>query len=205
MAVQPLLQYDVEYPDRLSRLLIFVKWLVIIPHAIVLSILGIGLYLTTIIAWFAILFTGRYPRGLFDFAVTTLRWNARVNAYALLQRDDYPPFGDGPYPVRFELDYPERLSRLLIFVKWLLLIPHLVVFYFVAIALSVVNLIAWVAILFTGRYPRGLFDFTTGGMRWAYRIATYALLLTDAYPPFTMASVQSPTSGTGYAPAPASW
>jgi len=85
-------EFDVEYPERLSRLLIFFKWLLIIPHIIVLYALGIVAGVLTLIAWFAILFTGRYPRGMFDFAVGAMRWNARVNAYVALLRDDYPPF-----------------------------------------------------------------------------------------------------------------
>lgn len=185
MDAQPLLQYDVVYPDRLSRLLIFIKWLLIIPHAIVVALLAIGLYITTFIAWFAILITGNYPRGMWDFAMMVMRWVARINAYVYLQRDEYPPFGDSPYPVRFEMEYPPHLSRLLIFVKWLLLIPHLVVLYILGIAISFVLFLSWFAILFTGRYPRGMFDFVTGFYRWSYRVYAYALLLTDAYPPFS--------------------
>jgi len=197
---QPMLQYDVAYPERLSRLLIFIKWLLIIPHIIVLSILGFLLYVTTFIAWWAILITGRYPRGLFNFALMVLRWWARVTAYVWLQRDEYPPFGDGDYPVRYELDYPTRLSRWKIFLKWLLLIPHYVVVYFVFLGMYVATFIAWWAILITGHYPRGLFNFVTGGQRWVGRILVYYMLLTDAYPPFTTAQVGSPP--TAYAPAP---
>ena len=90
MDSQPLLQYDVEYPEHLSRLLIFVKWLLVIPHLIVLALLGIGLIVTTVIAWFAILITGKYPRGLWDFSFMVLEWGARVNAYYGLLRDEYP-------------------------------------------------------------------------------------------------------------------
>jgi hypothetical protein len=195
MDSQPLLEYDVAYPESLSRLLIFVKWwLLIIPHLVVLGILGFILEVVTFIAWFAILFTGRYPRGMWDFALMTLRWQARVNAYVYLQRDEYPPFGDSDYPVRFELAYPERLSRGLIFVKWLLIIPHLIVLYILALAMSFVWFIAWWAILITGKYPRGMFDFVTGVSRWGYRVSTYFLLMTDAYPPFSLGQPASPPS-----------
>jgi hypothetical protein len=194
MNAQPLLDFDVAYPERLSRLLIFVKWLLIIPHLIVLSFIAIGLYVTTIIAWFAILFVGRYPRGLWDFAMMFLRWMARISAYMYLQRDEYPPFGEGDYPVRFEMAYPERLSRLLIFVKWLLIIPHAIVLYLLSLAVYVVWFIAWFAILFTGRYPRGMFDFVTGFSRWSHRVSTYVLLLTDAYPPFSLDEPATPPS-----------
>src|SRR5215216_193409 len=119
MNEQPLLHYEVAYPNQLSRLLIFVKWLLVLPHIFVLAVLGFALYFTSIFAWFAILITGRYPRGLWGFALMVLRWHANVNAYVYMQRDEYPPFGeDVSYPVRFDLAYPERLSRGLIFIKW---------------------------------------------------------------------------------------
>jgi hypothetical protein len=197
---QPMLQYDVAYPERLSRLLIFVKWLLLIPHAIVLSLLFFALCATTFIAWWAILIIGRYPRGLFNFAMLVLRWWARVNAYGSLLRDEYPPFGEGDYPVQFELDYPERLSRWKIFVKWLLIIPHVIVFYFINLAMGAVWFVSWFAILFTGRYPRGLFDFYVGGQRWSYRIMVYFMLLTDAYPPFSFEQVTSPPPPAAFAP-----
>ena len=183
---QPMLQYDVAYPEHLSRGLIFIKWLLAIPHLIVLALLGIGLAIVTVIAWFAILITGKYPRGMWDFTMMVLRWSARVNAYLNLQRDEYPPFGDQDYPVLFQMEYPEHLSRGLIFIKWLLVIPHLIILYVLGLLSSVVLLIAWVAILFTGKFPRGLFDFVTGVARWSNRVAVYELLLTDAYPPFSM-------------------
>jgi hypothetical protein len=130
-----------------------------------------------------------------------MRWYARITAYTYLQRDEYPPFGDGDYPVLFQLNYPERMSRWKIFVKWLLIIPHFVVLYFIGIAVSIVLLIAWFAILFTGRYPRGMFDFVTGVTRWGYRVMTYLLMLTDAYPPFTTGQTPSPTSPLPAGPA----
>jgi Domain of unknown function (DUF4389) len=183
---QPTLQFDVAYPERLSRGLIFIKWLMLIPHIVVIYFLQLAVQLTTLIAFFAILFTGKYPRGLWDFGMMYQRWLARVMAYAMLQRDEYPPFGDEDYPVLYHLEYPERLSRGLIFIKWLLVIPHLIVLMFVFIGVSFVNFIAWLAILFTGRFPRGMFDFVTGAMRWNHRVNVYMNLLTDAYPPFSM-------------------
>jgi hypothetical protein len=194
MGEQPILQFDVAYPERLSRLLIFVKWLLYIPHYVVLYFLQLAMGITTFIAWFAILFTGRYPRGLWDFGMMVLRWQARVTTYVFLQRDEYPPFGDGDYPVLFHMDYPQRLSRGLIFIKWLLIIPHLIILAILGFAAGIAIFIAWWAILFTGRFPRGLFDFVTGVMRWAHRASAYMYLLTDAYPPFTMEQVASPTA-----------
>ena len=180
--------FDVQYPERLSRLLIFVKWLLIIPHMIVLAFVSIALIFTTILAWFAILFTGRYPRGLWDFGIGVLRWQSNVNAYYYLQRDEYPPFSTsaGEYPVTFEMEYPERLSRWKIFLKWLLIIPSGIVYYILSVIMGLVVCLAWFAILFVGRFPRGLFDFTTGTMRWGNRLLAYSLLLTDVYPPFRM-------------------
>lgn len=184
----PLLSFDVDYPESLSRWKIFLKWLLAFPHYVVLGLFGfIVVYLLSWISWFAILILGRYPRGLWDFMLLYLRWSANVSVYAYtLQRDEYPPFGDELYPARVNLDYPERLSRLLIFVKWLLIIPHLIVWWFVGLAAFVAILIAWFAILITGSYPRGLFDFVTGALRWLYRISAYIYLMTDKYPPFSL-------------------
>jgi hypothetical protein len=181
-------EFDVEYPERLSRLLIFVKWLLIIPHIIVLYALNIVAGLLTFIAWFAILFTGRYPRGMFSFVVGYYRWTYNISAYLYLLRDEYPPFSleADRYPVTFEVEYPERLSRLLIFVKWLLVIPNVIVLYFVMLAWMVTTFIAWFAILFSGRYPKGLFDFAVGALRWMARVNAYVLLLRDDYPPFSL-------------------
>jgi hypothetical protein len=174
----------------------------IIPHLIVLYFLGIALQVVSVVAWFAILFTGKYPRGMWDFSMMVLRWQARVAAYLYLQRDEYPPFGDEDYPVRFQMDYPERLSRWKIFVKWLLIIPHLIVLTFLVFAWLVVVVIAWFAILITGRYPRGLFDFAAGVQRWGHRVNVYTWLLTDAYPPFTLGQSPSIQGGLGVGEAP---
>ena len=193
-AVQPVLQFDVEYPEHLSRWKIFFKWLLAIPHLVILSVFQYLIEITTFLSWFAILFTGRYPRGLWDLSVTYMRWQARVYAYAGLLRDEYPPFGTGDYPVQFQLDYPTSLSRWKIFLKWLLAIPSMVVLMLLSIGMIVVSLIAFFAILFTGRYPRGMFTFVVGVQRWGYRLTAYLFLLTDAYPPFTLAQVASPTA-----------
>jgi hypothetical protein len=192
----PVLQYDVEYPDHLSRGLIFVKWLLVFPHLLILSPLANTIWFgTSIVAWFAILFTGRYPQGLYKLALLYLSWQANAFAYYALLRDEYPPFGEGSYPLVYSLDYPEHLSRGLIFIKWLLLIPHYIVLYLLGLAAYIVTLIAWFAILITGRYPQGMFTFMVGVMRWANRVGAYFLLLTDAYPPFSLGPVASPTTG----------
>ncbi len=178
--------FDVEYPEHLSRGLIFIKWLLVLPHFFILYFLGLASAIVTFIAWFAILFTGRYPRGLWEFNLMYQRWSMNASAYFLLKRDEYPPFAAGPYPVHLNVEYPEHLSRWLIFVKWLLIIPHLIVLSVLGLAAYVVLWIAWFAILFTGHYPKGLFDFAVGVLRWGVRVNIYANLMTDVYPPFSL-------------------
>jgi hypothetical protein len=183
-------RFDVEYPERLSRWKIFVKWILAIPHFIIVYLLQAVASVLVFIAFFAILFTKKWPRGLFDFTVQIERWTANVAAYALLfQRDEYPPFSGEPgqYPLTLDIEYDENLSRWMIFVKWLLVIPHLVVLLLLLIAAYVVLFIAFFAILFTGRYPRGMFDFIVGVSRWYWRVNAYSyLLMTDRYPPFSL-------------------
>ena len=180
--------FEVEYPERMSRWLIFIKWLLVFPHFLILGVFGYLVELTTFISWFAILFTGRYPKALFDLAVVYFRWSARATAYLALLRDEYPPFGGGSpeYPVRVEIEYPEKLSRLLIFVKWLLAIPHIIILGLLGLVGFVVYVIAWFAILFTGRFPRSMFDFLVGIGRWYLRVYAYIWLMRDEYPPFSM-------------------
>jgi hypothetical protein len=183
----PELTFEIDYPETLSRWKIFVKWLLAIPHWISLWVMGFVAGILLFVAWFAILITGRFPRGMWDFMLLYLRWSANVYAYSVtLQRDEYPPFGDATYPVHLNLEYPQSLSRWLIFVKWLLVIPHLIILYLLVIAASVVIFIAWFAILITGSYPRGLFDFVTGVGRWILRVYAYTYLMTDRYPPFSL-------------------
>jgi hypothetical protein len=202
------LQLTGELSPQLSRGLWLVKWLLAIPHFIVLLFLWVAFAVVSVIAFFAILFTGRYPRGLFDFNVGVLRWTWRVGfySYSALATDQYPPFTleDVPdYPARLEVAYPESLSRGLVLVKWwLLAIPHyLVIGVFVGGAwagagidrvygggglVGLLVLFAGVMLLFTSRYPKPLYDFVLGMNRWAFRVAVYATLMTDVYPPFRL-------------------
>ena len=211
-----------DYPVRLegrldphlSRWLWVVKWLLAIPHYIVLFFLWIAFVVLTIVAFFAILLTGRYPRGIFDFNLGVLRWTWRVSyySYGALGTDRYPPFTldeARDYPATLDVAYPERLSRGLVLVKWwLLAIPqYILVGIFVGGAGSAAGraqdwggwhwwyeggliltlvLFAGIALVFMARYPRGLFDFVLGLDRWVARVVAYAGLMTDAYPPFRL-------------------
>jgi len=197
-----------ELDPDLGRWLWLVKWFLAIPHYIVLVFLWLAAALLTIVAFFAILFTGRYPRGIFDFNVGVLRWSWRVAfySYGVLGTDRYPPFtlADVDYPARFDVPYPEHLSRGLVLVKsWLLAIPHYMVLavlvgnwgwtfdgdHWTTWGLSlngILVLIAVVILLFTGRYPRDIFGIVLGINRWALRVAAYVMLMRDEYPPFRL-------------------
>jgi hypothetical protein len=222
------LRLDGELAPQLSRGLWLVKWLLVIPHVIVLFFLWIAFVVVTVVAFFAILFTGRHPRGIFDFKLGVMRWSWRVAfySYSALGTDRYPPFtlAEVPdYPARLDVEYPQELSRGLVLVKWwLLALPHYVIVgVFAGGALAGFNaagdhggwssgggligllvLIAGVVLLFTGRYPRGIFDFVMGMNRWVFRVAAYGTLMTDAYPPFRLdMGGQEPAPGTGGADA----
>ena len=194
---------------NLSRWLWLVKWLLAIPHFIILFFLWFAFVVTTIVAGFAILFTGRYPRSLFNFNVGVIRWNWRVAfySYSALGTDIYPPFtlARTDYPADFDVDYPERLSHGLVLVKsWLLAIPHLLIIGVLTgtartwtmrdgnwvqegMGVSLIGLLVFIAgviLLFTGRYWQGLFDLLLGLNRWIYRVITYVSLMRDEYPPF---------------------
>lgn len=197
---------------QLSRGLWLVKWFLAIPHMIILGFLWIAFAFLTVVAFFSILITGRYPRGIFDFNVGVMRWSWRVGfyAYSALGTDQYPPFtlADTDYPARFDVAYPEQLSRGLVLVKWwLLAIPHYLIAGVFTSGLvwwatdientdtalqvgggliGILVLVAGIALAFTGKYPQGLYDLVIGLNRWVYRVGAYASLMTDEYPPFRL-------------------
>ncbi|MCU1615416.1 MAG: transrane protein [Frankiales bacterium] len=198
-----------------SRGLWLIKWLLLIPHLVVLFFLWVAFLAVSVVAFFAILITGRYPRGLFDFNVGVLRWTWRVHyyGYGALGTDRYPPFtlADVPdYPAHLDVAYPERLSRGLVLVKWwLLAIPHYIVLSILVGGglfassrattdsgwnagwgagglVGLLVLIAGIVLLFTARYPKPLYDLVLGMDRWSLRVAAYVGLMTDRYPPFRL-------------------
>jgi hypothetical protein len=192
--------------EPLTPWLWLVKWFLAIPHHVVLVFLWIAFAVVTVVAFVAILATGRYPRALFDFNVGVLRWTWRVGAYATsaITTDRYPPFSlaaDPGYPADLEVPYPERLSRGKALVKWwLLALPHYAIvaallggggwwWFDQGVApgvLPVLVLVAGVVLLFTGRYPREVFALVVGINRWVLRVVAYAALMRDEYPPFRL-------------------
>lgn len=196
---------EIDYPDReLNRLTTFFRLLTVIPIAIVLGLVsgptwraetsnyaftsGGIVFLATVLM---LVFRQKYPRWWFDWNLALMRFSTRVSAYLCLLDDEYPSTDEDqavhlalPYP-----DAPRELNRWLPLIKWLLALPHYVVLAVLGVAACVAVLIAWCAILLTGRYPRPLFDFVVGVLRWVLRVSAYAILLTtDRYPPFRLSS-----------------
>ena len=195
----------IDYPEKLNRLTTFFRIIVAIPIVAVLIFLvssgssgtepggwndeyaGVGLVFIPLVLM--LLFRQKYPRWWFDWNLALYRFSTRVCAYLALLRDEYPST-DEEQAVHLDITYPDAandLNQWLPLVKWLLAIPHYIVLTFLFIAVVVCVVIAWFAILFTGQYPRGLFDFVVGVLRWELRVVAYALLLTtDTYPPFSL-------------------
>lgn len=212
MTVYPVM-VEGRIDEPLSRWMWLIKWFLAIPHFIILAFLWAAFVFLTLIALFAILFSGRYPKAMFDFNVGVLRWTWRVIFYcsSVLATDRYPPFSladDPAYPARLDVAYPEQLSRGLALVKWwLLAIPHYIIVGLFTSGLiwwttdfgegdrlldfgggliGVLALVAVVILLFTARYPKPLFDLIMGLNRWVFRVAAYAALMRDEYPPFRL-------------------
>jgi Domain of unknown function (DUF4389) len=186
----------VEYPvfldcprqDQYNRFLPLVKWLLAFPHYIVLAILAIGVAFAKIAAFFVVLFTGRYPRGIFDFVVSVFRWSWRVSSYVMLLTDRYPPFAlaeDADHPATLRIDYPEDgIARWRPLVQWLLVIPYAIV---AGVLHSVAGIVAFIGvfvILFTEELPQGMYELILIPNRWSMRTAAYGGFMVDRYPPF---------------------
>ena len=196
-----------------NRLTVLFRWILAIPHVLLVGaptlafafgfgwlaedgwllssgssgVLGAVAGVCAVIAWFAILFANQHPRGLWDFGRMYIRWRTRALAYMMLLRDEYPPFGDGEYAASAELDYPDGpRDKLSVGLRLIYVIPHWFVLFFLWIGWFFTAIVAWFAILFTGRYPGGLVDFAVGVMRWSLRVEAYTLLLHDEYPPFSL-------------------
>jgi hypothetical protein len=181
------LRLDVDHQEQYSRFMPLVKWLLVIPHYIVLFVLGIGVFFAIVASWFAVLITGRYPRGLWNFVVGVLRWNTRVTTYFYLMVDPYPPFSldhDPNYPTRLEADYPEHVERWRPLVAWLLAIPYLIVAGILVYLAYVLVFFAFFTILFARSFPKGMFDIAVVALRWQLRGYAYALWLVTRYPPW---------------------
>jgi Domain of unknown function (DUF4389) len=152
------------------------------------GVLGAAAGVMAVISWFAIVFWNQHPRGLWDFADFYLRWKTRAVAYAAMLRDEYPPFGEGSYPTTWRVaGYPDQpRDKWAVGLRIIYVIPHIIVLLFLGIAWFVTSVIAWFAILFTGDYPAGLYNFAVGTMRWSLRVESYLLLMRDEYPPFSL-------------------
>ena len=198
--------YDVEpqLTDR-NRVTCAFRLILAIPHTLLVGgpgmlaagvsfgavssggVMGSVAFVMAVIIWFVIVFGGQPPKGLRDFIVYYLNWRSKAIAYTALLRDEYPPFGEGDYPVSFSLgSEPASRDRLSVALRLIYVIPHAVVLFFVGIAWFITAVIAWFAIVFNGAYPEGLYRFAVGYLRWSLRVEAYLLLMQDQYPPFSL-------------------
>jgi hypothetical protein len=193
--------YEIEPAEKRSRLTVFFRALLVIPHVITLMLYGIGAYLAVIVAWFALLFTGRYPDGIYAFVASVVRYVARVQAYAYLAVDAYPPFdlGEHPeYPVRVHIGPPkEQYSRVKVFFRVILYIPVYIINYALNIISGLFAVIIWIVAVITGRTPEGLAGVQTFCLSYGARSTAYAALLTEDWPAISQdqSAVAPVTSG----------
>lgn len=187
------IRLDLEAPNEIARWRPFVHFIMGIPHFIINQALQALTAAVTFVAFFAILFTKKYPEGLFRFSVMAQRYNWRVTSFALFMRESYPPFEfdmelEDPKtdPARFSAQYPTELNRWLPLVKFFLAIPHFLFFMVLAIAGMFVVFASFFAVLFTGKYPEGMRNFLVGSTRYYNRLVAYVMLMTDRYPPFSL-------------------
>ena len=179
-----------EYDERVNRFLWLIKWILLVPHFICLWFLSLPTIVTTPLSWLAVVILGRYPRFLWSYHTGLLRWGWRIGfyAYGAGNTDQYPPFSfesRDDYPADLEIEFPESSSRLTGFFRWILIIPHWIISAILADIAGILVFFALVIVLFTGRYPEGMFDIIMGMNRWIYRVQAYGWLLVDQYPPFS--------------------
>ena len=189
------IQVDVDYVERRSRLTTFFRLILAIPHIIFVYLYGLIAFIVAVIAWFAIVITGRYPQGMWNLVASYLRYAARTYGYILLVTDPFPPFsGDGDYLLNTTLERPERQARLKTLFRGILIIPAWIVVTLLGYAIYAIAGLLWLWIVFMGRSPRGLHNFMVTSVQYYVRLAAYTLLLTDAYPNFdeTRAEAQTP-------------
>lgn len=206
--------YSIQRPERYNRWMVGFRFIVGLPLALLLSTfyhisragLSIGgglsglVLLLAVFAWFTILFTGRFPVSMRNTALFLFRWIQNITAYLYLLADPYPPFSDGPYPLRIDVTPAERYNRWTVGFRLILVIPHIILLFFLGIAWFIVTVIAWFAIVFTGQYPASIYEFSVGVARWGARVAAYIYLFVDEYPPF---SLSEEAGATGFQPEPA--
>ncbi|WP_322796721.1 DUF4389 domain-containing protein [Tepidiforma sp.] len=181
---------DVDPAASQSRLTILFRIILAIPHLLIVGVLGALVQVLVILSWFVIIVTGRMPASFASLILNTLHWAARVNAYTFLLTGRYPPFAFGPdaaYPVRFWGEAQlEGRSRLTVFLRLILVIPHYLVLYILQIIANILLFIGWVVGIFIGRIPGAIHNYLAGYYRWTMRVAAYMALLTDRYPPFSL-------------------
>ena len=178
---------EFDRQDEYSRFLPIIKGLLLLPHWIALLFVYIGAIVALVVAWFAVLFTGKFPQGIHKFLTGTYRWTTRVSAYGLLMTDKYPPFSldpDEEYPARFDIAYTEEIARWRPLVHWLLVIPYMLVGTVLLWLAYICSFLAFWVILFTKQFPQGLFDFNVVALRWQNRSTVYYDFMTERYPPW---------------------
>ena len=195
------LTFQADYVEGRSRLTTFFRGIWSFPALIVSSLYGLAAFFAAAFAWFAIIFTGRYPEGLYNFVGGYLRNSTRVNGYYYLLTDAYPPFNGEPddaYPLRVSIaPAPAKLSRLKAFFKFLIAIPVIIVAYLYLIGAMFCLIFAWLAIVFTGKMPRGLFDFIAKYLAFNLKLSGFLFYMTDEYPPFSVDDAEVQGGGAG--------
>lgn len=181
---------DVDPPEMQNRLSVLLRIIYAIPIMLMAAVIGLVAGIMTVIAWFVILFTGKYPAGMATFVANTLGFGARASGYMYLLTDKYPPFsleGDASYPIRVSITPQiDARNRMTVFFRIIMAIPHLIIISALNYAMEVIGFIAWLIALFTGTIPAGLHNFIAGYVRWSLRANAYVALMTDTYPPFSL-------------------